>query len=232
VFHRTLGLSGMAVVAAMSGGCMNGVLGPDTGGSTTVSNVAAKAVDVASQVGGANGFGGALMDGYLDHMPSHMGFQNASDLAPDSAHMMVLLRNDSELGGTFHMSYFASPLGFDEHMMDVAVPAGDEVTVEIPCSEIVGMGSLDSPGSVGCALDDGETVDNVMAVPGFLGDDFACGGVYGCVLEQDVNDLDGDGDTTELIILSDAMSFHMMNGGPMGHTHGTEPGMMGPHMGL
>ena len=70
-----------------------------------------------------------------------------------------------------------------------------------------------------------------MAVPGFLGEDFTCGGIYGCVLEQDVNDLDGDGDTEELIILSDAMTFHMMNGGPTGHRHGTGPGMMGSHMG-
>ena len=36
----------------------------------------------------------------------------------------------------------------------------------------------------------------------------------------------------ELIIVSDAMDFHMMNGGPMGHAHGSGPGMMGSHMGM
>jgi len=221
----------MAVVATMSAGCMTGVLGPGGGDSSAVSDVAAKAIDVASQIGGANGFGGSLMDGYLDHMPDHMGFQDVSDLPSDAALMMVLVRNESDQGGTFHLSYFASQLDFDEHMMDIAVAGGDEAEIEIPCSEIVGLGPLSIPGAPGCDLDDGEKVDNVMAVPGFLGEDFVCGGAYGCVLEQDVNDLDGDGDTEELIILSDAMTFHMMNGGPLGHGHRAGPGMMGSHRG-
>jgi len=145
--------------------------------------------------------------------------------------MMVRVRNESDRDGTFHLSYFASHMGLDDQLMDVEVGAGQEVVVEIPCPEIVGMGSLETPGDTGCHLADGEAVDNVMTVPGFLGQDFTCDGVYECVLTADVDDLDGDGDTEELIILSDAMEFHMMNGGPTGHMHGGGFGMMGPHMG-
>ncbi len=46
-----------------------------------------------------------------------------------------------------------------------------------------------------------------------------------------LSDLDGDGDTEELIIISDAMEFRMMNGGPTGHRHGPGPGMGGSHIG-
>jgi len=222
----------VAAVAATSAGCVNGVIDPGGGDSSAVSEVSSKALDVASQVGGENGFGGSLMDGYAAHMPGQMGFHDVADLAPEATNMMVLIRNESDEPGTFHLSYFASHMGLDDQIMDVVVGAGEEVTVEIPCSEIVGMGPLDMPGEPGCHLDGGGAVDNVMAVPGFLGQDFVCNGTYECVLSRDVNDLDGDGDTEELIILSDAMEFHMMNGGPMGHGHGTGAGMMGSHMGM
>ena len=104
---------------------------------------------------------------------------------------------------------------------------GDEV-VEARDSVVV----LGRRGDRGFDEADGQAVDNMMAVPGFLGQDFTCGGTYSCVLTQDVDDLDGDGDTEELVIVSDAMDFHMMNGGPMGHAHGGGPGMMGSHMGM
>lgn len=222
----------MLVVTTMSAGCMSGIDLLPNGGSTGVADLAAKATEVASHVGGADGFGGTLMDGYMDHMPNHMGFDGTLDLAGADSHMMVVLRNESDQDGTFHLSYIASHMGLAEQETDVVVGAGDDVTVEIPCSEIVGIGSLDTPGALGCYLGDGETIGNTMSVPGFLGQDFTCNGTYSCVLVQDVNDLDGDGDTQELIILSDAMNFHMMNGGPLGHMHGTGSGMMGSHMGF
>lgn len=228
-FRNGLAIIAVALTAA---GCMTGFIVPGGGTSTLVADVAAKATDVANQVGGANGFGGTLMNGYAGHMPGHMGFQTAADLATDASSMMVLLRNDSDQDGTFHLAYMSSHMGLVQQMMDVDVPAGSETTVTIPCSEIVGMGTLDMPGSVGCHLADGQDVDNRMAVPAFLGTDFTCQGTYQCVLTPDVNDLDADGDTTELIIESDAMRLHMTNGGPTGHMHGTGPGMMGSHMGF
>jgi len=224
--------TGILVVTAMSAGCMSGIDLLANGGTSGVTDLANKASEIASHVGGTDGFGGTLMDGYFDHMPDHMGFDVTNDLAGADAHMMVLLRNESDQDGTFHLSYIDSHMGLTEQDMDVVVGAGEDVTVEIPCSEIVGIGSLDTPGALGCHLDDGETIDNTMSVPGFLGQDFMCNGTYACVLVQDVNDLDGDGDTQELIILSDAMEFHMMNGGPYGHMHGSGPGMMGSHMGF
>ena len=224
-------LSALTVIAVMGTGCMNGVVPPGGGDSTGVSDLAAKALDVATEVGGATGFGGSLMDGYVAHMPGNMGFNGQDDLASETSDMIVLVRNESEQDGTFHVSYVASHMGLEDQMMDVEVPAGEEVAVEIPCSEIVGIGPLDEPGEPGCHLADGEAVDNVMAIPGFLSQDFTCDSVYECVLTPDVDDLDGDGDTEELIIISDAMEFHMTDGGPTGHMHGNGSGMMGSHMG-
>jgi len=70
----------------------------------------------------------------------------------------------------------------------------------------------------------------MMTVPAFLGLDYECEDTYRFTLTPDVDDLDGDGDTTELIVQSDALGLHMMNGGPFGHMHGGGMGMMGPHM--
>lgn len=218
-------------VPVINMGCANGLMIPGDS-SAAVDDVANKANEVATHVGGENGFGGALMNGYVDHMPSRMGFHTEPDLAPESAVMTVRLHNDSDEAGTFHLSYFAGHMGNEEQMMDVEIAAGESLTVEIPCSEIVGMGPLEMPGEAACHLESGEAVDNMMAVPGFLGEDFTCDGIYECALMQDVDDLDGDGDTEEFIMVTDAMDFHMMNGGPMGHGHGTGPGMMGSHMGM
>lgn len=224
-------LSAATVGIVLSTGCMSGTVAPPDGDSAVVGDVAAKATDIAAQIGGANGFGGSLLDGYVDHMPGQMGFRGSEDLASGTAGMMVRIQNEAAQDGTFHLSYFASHMGLDEQTMDVEVPAGEALTVDIACSEIVGFGPLETPGETGCHLADGEAVDNVMTVPGFLGQDFTCDGIYECVLTADVDDLDGDGDTEELIIISDAMEFHMMNGGPTGHMHGSGAGMMGPHMG-
>lgn len=226
------GIFGLAVVAALIAGCPNAVVVPGTTDSASSSDVSSKAVEVASSVGGANGFGGVRMTGYADHMPPQMGFGAEADLASSAGGMTVRLNNQSDADGTFHISYFASHMGLEDQMMDVEVPAGEEITVEIPCSEIVGIGPFDEPGEPGCHLATGEAIANTMAVPGFLGQDFACGGVYECLLVPDIDDLDGDGDTEELIIVSNAFEFHMTNGGPTGHTHGTGSGMMGSHMGM
>ena len=52
---------------------------PNGGGAELAPLVAAKATDVADRIGGANGFGGRLMDGYFDHMPGQMGFGGAGE---------------------------------------------------------------------------------------------------------------------------------------------------------
>ncbi len=222
---------GLSAVLALIVGCPNGVVAPDATDSGTAA-VSSKAVQVAASVGGEEGYGGDLMTGYAEHMPLQIGFTSETDLASPTGGMIVSLDNQSDEDGTFHLSYFASHLGLDDQMMDIDVPAGQEVTVEIPCSEIVGLGPLDEPGEPGCHFADGEAIANIMAVPGFLGQDFICSGVYECILSQDIDDLDGDGDTEEFVIVSDALEFHMTNGGPTGHAHGTSSGMMGSHMGM
>jgi hypothetical protein len=208
---------------------------PGTGGSDdtsdTVSDVAAKAASVASEVGGANGFGGPLMDGYFDHMPLHVGFDSEGDLAPASGGLAIHLHNESDEHCEFHLSYFASHMGLEDQLLDVEVEAGETVTIDLPCSEIVGVGPLAAPGETGCHLASGLAVPNTMAVPGFFGQDYTCDGTYEISLAPDVDDLDNDGDTEELILLSDGMVFHMMDRGPFGHMHGHGFGMMGPHKG-
>jgi len=122
-------------------------------------------------------------------------------------------------------------MGLDEQTEDADVPAGDETTIEIPCAEVIGMGSLETPDAAACHLADGQAVDNAMSVPAFLGLDYRCGQVYQFMLAPDADDLDGDGDTEELIMQSDAIRMHALDGGPTGHMHGGDSGMMGPHMG-
>lgn len=227
-------LGAVGLVATLAAGCNTGLgsLVP-TGGSTDpdVAAAASKATQVAGTIGGQTGFGGLFMDGYFDHAPAQMGFLNPADLATADGEVVVRLHNDADEDCTFHLAYFAEHEGLDEQTMDVDVPAGADATVRVPCAEILGMGTLDTPGVPGCHLADGLAVPNTMAVPGFLGLDYQCGGTYEYSLTPDVDDLDGDGDTTELIIISDGMRFHMMGGGPFGHRHGFGMGMMGPHFG-
>ena len=236
-------LSAVVWFVVVMSGCM--ALPGGGGGGGTVSDhvaaVAAKATDVADQVGGADGFGGMMMSGYRQHGPSHMGFLDDSDLADSNGVIMVRMHNGAQEACTLHMSYIASYLGLDEETEDFDIPAGGELTFELPCAEIVGAGPLTEPGGVGCHVGtnglavgtNGLPVGNHMMVPGFLGLDYACGSdtPYECYLQADEDDLDGDGDTTELILLSQAMQMHMQDGGPMGHHHGGGPGMMGSHMG-
>jgi hypothetical protein len=222
--------------AGLLGGCATRVGAPhganDNSNNALVSEVAAKATEVAGLVGGTNGFGGPMMDGFEAHCPANIGFDGAGDLANSNGTVACRFFNESSQACTFHLGTIASYAGLNEQTRDVDVPAGEDVTVDVPCAEIMGLGPLDRPGGVGCGLADGTTVANTLAVPGFLGLDYTCGGTYTCYLTPDVNDLNGNGDTQELILLSEAMQLHMQNGGPMGHRHGVGPGMMGPHMGM
>ncbi|GMU24010.1 MAG: hypothetical protein AMXMBFR13_40870 [Phycisphaerae bacterium] len=187
-----------------------------------------KAEAVARRIGGDSGYGGTLMTGYFDHVPLQMGFVDETALAQKTGMMTVRFLNDTDLACTFDLGYFASHMGPDELSESVEVPAGEELTFAMPCAEIIGLGDLESPGSTGCVLSDGQTVANTMAVPAFLGLDYACGGTHDFHLMHDVDDLDGDGDTEELLLVSEALEAHMGFGGPMGHSHRTG-GMFGGH---
>lgn len=218
-------------VASLAAGCTNiaGLPGTD---AALVPLVSSKAATVAEQVGGAQGFGGMMMNGYFDHAPMNMGFIDANDLADPNSGMTVRVQNDAGLPCTCFMRYVASFEGVNEQGREVEIPANGEIDVDIPCSEIVGMGPLETPGGVACRFADGEAIPNTMSVPGFLGLDYQCGEMHRFMLTPDVNDLDGDGDTAELIMLSRGMQTHMLDGGPMGHQHGDGGGMMGMHGGL
>jgi len=215
-----------AVAAIAAGGC--GV--PSGGGAELVQSVVSKATDIATQIGGPAGYGGSAMAGYYDHTPRMMGFVDSDDLAGEGATLTIVLRNESTEEATFHLAYFASYRGSDQQSEEVVVAAGQEVEVELPCSEIVGMGSLNMPGSVGCHLAGGVEIDNSMAVPIFLGMDFACdeNQRWEFVLTPDTEDLDLDADVEELILLSDGFVGHMQFGGPLGHSH--RGSLMGSHM--
>jgi hypothetical protein len=208
-------------VVVLVAGC-GGEWGGDVG---LVQSVASKAADVAGQIGGDEGYGGTVMTGYYNHTPLMMGFVTPDDLAAADATLTILLRNDSLEEATFHLTYFASHMDLEEQSQDVVVAAGQEVEIELPCAEIVGMGALEMPGAMGCHLAGGLEIDNTMAVPIFLSMDFACGEQTIFVLTADTDDLDGDGDTEELILLSDGLVGHMHLGGPFGHSH--HGGMMG-----
>ncbi len=207
--------SGCLVVCACTpadwGNLLN-VAGP-TG---LAADIASKAQAVARQMGGPGSFGGEMMDGYAGHMPQHMGFHNETNLMEPGGSMMVGMSNDSNQDCVFHLSYVTSQMGTTEQTMDVTVPAGGEVTVQMPCSEILGMGPLEMPGQPGCHLADGQPVSNTMAVPAFMGMDYSCGGEQMFRLMADANDLDSDGDRQELIIMSQAMEQHMQSGFRMG----------------
>lgn len=210
-------------VTAWFAGCNNSV----TGGAELASLVDAKATDVAERIGGSDGFGGTGMEGYLTHAQGGIRFVDADDLADASSSMMITIENDSPQDCTVHFAYIASHLGLTEQTQNVEIAAGDEVSIEVPCAEIMGMGSVEVPGATACHLADGEAIDNMMSVPGFLSLDYACGDSYRFMLAPDTEDRDGDGDTSELLMSSDALQMHMSSGGPMGHQHGDGSGMMG-----
>lgn len=213
-------------LALVVSGCGSlGFLGSDDGQPTgRAGQVAAKAINVASQIGGDDGFGGELMDSYFSHMEDHMGFHGDSDLADPDQEMMVEFHNESDQDCTFSLTYAASHMGIDDQAMDIDVQAGETVTIALTCAEIIGLGSLTVIGETAAELADGTMLDNVMSVPAFLGSDYECDGTYACTLMVDSDDLDGDGDTQELIVVTDGLPLHMGPSGMGGHLHG---GMMG-----
>jgi hypothetical protein len=220
-----------AGVASLAAGCTNiaGLPGTDAALAALASS---KATAVAGQIGTTEGFGGDLMAGYLAHVGPGMGFVTIDDLADPDGVVTIQLENQTAQNATFHLAYFAGHLSLEDQLSDITVPAGSETTLEIPCSEIVGLGDLDMPGAMGCHLEDGDEVGNTFAVPMFYGLDFACGDTIDFTLAADADDLDQDGDIDELVLLSDGFVMHLQDGGPMGHQHGGGGGMMGMHGGL
>lgn len=210
----------MAGAAGMLGGCgmMTGCTPTDLSGlldaapTGLAADAAKKAEQVAREIGGI-GFGGPMMNGYFDHMDDHMGFHDATDLADHNGTISVTFTNDSGRACTFQYVFMRSADGLDTQTRDVEVPAGGSLTIEMPCAETVGMGSLTEVGAPGGSADDGASFDNRYCVPGFLNSDYACGGGFACTLAPDTNDVDHDGDTTELIIVTSGMQQHMGSGG-------------------
>lgn len=200
-------------------GCNGLPLLPTGSGDDLTDAVRDKAETVARQIGGSSGYGGTLMAGYVDHAPLLMGFDDNTRLAPIGSMMTVRFMNETDVDCTFHLNYFAGHMGMDELTDSVEVRGGEQIDFEIPCAEIIGLGDLESPGATGCVLSDGQTLPNTMAMPAFLGLDYTCGGMHEFHLTPDVDDLDGDGDTEELVLVSEALEAHMGFGGPMGHSH-------------
>jgi len=219
-------------LAAVSSGCgfgfmpggMHGTNGDDVEPTGLAAQVAGKAQTIAEQIGGEDGFGGAAFDGYLSHMDDHMGFHGTGDLADPDGHMTAVLLNETNEDSTFDVVYIASHFGLDEQVLEVDVPAGDEVTVELPCSEIIGLGSLTLVGATAVQLNGGTEFENTMCVPAFLGSDYVCGTTYHGFLTVDVDDFDADGDTEELIVSTESLTWHMGPGGMGGHGHMGAPG--------
>lgn len=196
-------------------------MGPPTG---VAADVAAKAQTVAQAIGGTNGFGGMAMDGYPGHMAEHMGFHGTAELAQNGENITLELTNQAGQPCTFYLAFIRSSDGVEEQTTDVSVPAGETVAVQMPCAEIVGIGSLTDVDAIACQLEDGTQFDNRLCVPGFLGSDFACGQTYACLFAPDSSDLDQDGDTQELVAVTSTMQAHMGSGGMRPHFE--EGGMM------
>ncbi|GMU84510.1 MAG: hypothetical protein AMXMBFR47_43790 [Planctomycetota bacterium] len=229
----------MAGSAVMLGGCSGMLMGctpadltEQTGDTPTglTADVAAKAEQVAREIGGTAGFGGPMMDGYFDHMDDHMGFHDAADLADENGTVSVTFTNDANQACTFHFAFLRSADGLGAQTRDVDVPAGQSITVEMPCAEIAGMGSLTEVGATAASTADGGEFPNRYCVPGFLNSDYACGGEFACLLTPDVNDVDQDGDTAELITLTSGMQQHFSAGGMRRHS-GEEDGSFGGMIG-
>ena len=215
----------LAIISAIGvGGCHMGLtLANSSGDQSDPTGLAAKVADTAvvvvDQIGGLNGFGGMLMDGYRSHMDTDMGFGGMANMADPNGHVMVRFHNESDQDGTFYAVYLASHIGMDNRTMEVNVPAGDVVTVEMPSMEIIGLGSLTVVGEVAVHMADGRDILNTMAVPGLLGSDYQNGQIYHCFLTPDAEDLDADGNSEELTVITQALQLHMRLDGMAEHTH-------------
>lgn len=233
--YRKLMWPTLAVVSLMTAvvGCVPGGLTDIFGNQQptgVAAEVAAKAESVAANIGGADGFGGAMMNGFSGHMDDHMGFHGTEYLAQDGGMMTMELANQTGQPCTFHIAFISSPDGVREQSQDVTVDAGDTVNFEMPCAEMVGMGSLTNVGQMAAHMGDGAEIDNRFCVPGFLNSDFDCGGAFSCTLMQDTNDLDQDGDTQEFVAVTSAMQTHIGQNGMNSHGNGagtSTVGMMG-----
>lgn len=204
-------------------GCVPGGLSDLTGSQAptgVAAEVAAKAESVAANIGGANGFGGEVMNGFSGHMDEHMGFHGTEDLAQDGSMMTMQLANQSGQPCTFHLAFISSPDGVQEQTQDVTVDPGESVNFQMPCAEMVGMGSLTSVGQMAAHMGDGTEVSNRFCVPGFLNSDFNCGGAFSCTLMRDADDLDQDGDTQEFVAVTSAMQSHTGQNAMSPHSSG------------
>lgn len=211
--------SGMVVSGLLAvGGCPR----VDTSQDKTVQSVVDATSTVADQIGTTNGYGGTWMSGYLGYMPMHMGFLSEANLAEPGATMTVKVHNQTDQQATIYLMYLSSPQSLNMQVKDVTVDANAEQDVELPCSEMVGAGTLDQPGSIGCVWANGQSFGNNMAVPGFLGIDYQCGGTFEFFLQTDTQDLNHNGSTTDVILTSSSLHDYidygpgwMMGGGGM-----------------
>lgn len=221
VFSLAVGLTG-----CVPGGLSE--LAGDQAPTGVAAEVAAKAESVAANIGGAGGFGGNMMNGFMGHMDDHMGFHGTEYLAQDGGMMTMQLANESGQSCTFHVAFISSPAGAQEQTKDVTVDPGETVNFQMPCAEMVGMGSLTSVGQMAAHMGDGTEIDNRFCVPGFLNSDFDCGGTFSSTLMQDTDDIDQDGDTQELVAVTGAMQSHVGQNGMS--PHGDAASMSGAGM--
>lgn len=216
---KHVAMAAASVLVVLATGCIPG-LGLSGGTPTGVAGeVLDKAEGIAAQIGGENGFGGTQMNGYLLHMGANMGFYGMGDLADPDGGMIVRLHNDADQECTFHLVYVASHMSLTDQTMDVTVRPGETETIEMPCAEMIGLGSMTGVGEVACELEDGTMFDNRMCVPGFMNSDYDCGSGYDCFFGQDTDDVDRDGDTNEMMATTQALHGHMRPMGMMGLGH-------------
>ncbi len=213
--QRILGVLVLGAFALVGCGNQAGSLFSSLFGKPTglAGEIASKASTIANLIGGTDGYGGMAMNDYRSGMEDHMGFHSTSNLAGTGDHMTMMLHNNSSQTCTFHIQYLSSPLGSGEQAMDVTVPAGTTQTINMPCSEIVGLGDLTNVGDSAVSMMDGTMIDNRMCVPGFMGTDYHCGDTFNCYVGHDTNDLNGNGDTHEMMAFTQAMQMHMNEGG-------------------
>lgn len=229
---RTITLTLVSTAAAFVAGCvpgfdLSGALESDT--TDLVAGVSAKAEDAAQQVGGPTGFGGEQMQGYRQHFGSMMGFRNAGDLADADGQVRVRFHNESDEECTFHLAYIASHMGLEEQTRDVTVGAGETLDVDIPCAELLGLGSTTEVDATACELGNGQALGNQYCVPGFMHADYDCSGTFECFVGPDQDDVDGDGNTTELVATTQSLHEHLgQNGMMMGQGHGHMRNVPGP----
>lgn len=215
---RTLLLAALIMFAAIVGtGCMP-ITAPAGSSDETLSAIVAKAEDIAQLIG-PNGYGGPEFSGYREHMGQMMGFLNTDALADPSGTVGVQFWNQSGAPCTFHLAHIASYDELQERVQDITVQPGQVVTFDMPCAEVVGLGSLTQVGTPAGTLGPGAQLSNQFCVPGFLNSDYLCGGTFACFLGPDTDDLDGDGDTQELVITTQPFQQHVGPAGMRGHRH-------------